>query len=138
MNGLVRTCDRSTQPTNRRLDGRPVEDLGGTPTDLYRSLGSPFEPCEANQRGDCVAKLVAIVVLAPQGTHEPLRSAFTETLTNKIGVSWIRAAKPETTHLFKDAVDHTLCDQPSSRLQIAEPLENASSPSTPARRQSKP
>lgn len=86
MNGLVRTCDHSAQTTNRRPDGRSVEDLGNPP-DFYRSLGSPSEPCERSWRGDRVAELVAIVVLAPQGAHEPLRSAFTEALINKVGVS---------------------------------------------------
>lgn len=125
MNGLVRTRDRSAQTTNHRPDGRSVEDLGGSPTDFHRSLGSPSQPCETNRRGDRVAELVAIVVLDPQNAHEPLRSASTEALTNKVGVSWIRAAKPEGDHLFNNAVDHTVGDRRSPRLQVVEPPKEA-------------
>ncbi|TDE30972.1 hypothetical protein E1289_17555 [Actinomadura sp. 6K520] len=128
MNRLVRTCDRNTQTTKRRPDGRSVEDLGGDPRDFYRSLGSPSQLRETDRQGDRVAELVAIVVLAPQGAREPLRSAFTEALTNKVGVSWIRAAKPETKYLFNDAADNVRCDQAPPCLQIVNPLDDAIEP----------
>ncbi|MEU8804553.1 tyrosine-type recombinase/integrase [Spirillospora sp. NPDC048819] len=62
-------------------------------------------PAKRTGGATAVAELVAIVGLAPQGAHEPLRSAFPEALINKVGVSWIRAAKPERNYLFNNAVD---------------------------------
>lgn len=135
MNAPFRICDRSPETTSHRPHGRSAGDLAGTPMDSARSLGSPPHPCDMNRQGNRVAELLAIVFLVPQGAdslcpgvHEPLRSAYTEALTNKVGVSWIRAAKPERDQLFNNAVDHTPGDRPSPRLQVVEPLKDAVEP----------
>jgi hypothetical protein len=62
-----------------------------------------------NDRG---SELPAYALRDPQGTsfvgrgaHGLDRAAFSEALTGKVGVSWIRAAKPDSPRLFGGPLD---------------------------------
>ncbi|MEV5831570.1 hypothetical protein AB0L25_39015 [Spirillospora sp. NPDC052242] len=140
MNLLVRTrtracaCDHQAKGQSRfaqqptpgvvlsRLDSRLRDVLARRITGCSHKLG----PVGAR------ADLLAHAFAHPQGTgfigagaHGFLRAAFTEALTSKIGVSWVLTTGDTLERLFDGTLDDELLRALSSRLHVAETLENA-------------
>lgn len=108
MDALERTCSLSIRTTSHRPHGRSVFD--GRPTSCGHSRGVALESGGdgrpgTSQPGNHGAEHLALTIRDPQSTgfacpsgREARRSAFTETLTNKVGVSWILTATPNMNH----------------------------------------
>ncbi|TDD69372.1 hypothetical protein [Actinomadura rubrisoli] len=115
MNRLARGC---SQDTRNRLRAALQ----------HRTAGPDRTP--SSHEGH--RQLLASAFRHPQGTgfigpgaDGLLRSAFTEALTSKTGVSWILAAKSDLRRLFDDAFDDALREHWSPRLRVVDTLEDA-------------
>lgn len=117
MMAMARTYHRIKSTTSHRPHDRSAGDLGGASTDVHRPPGSQLQPRAMNRPAtsppnDRGSELPAHALrdlqgasFVSRGTHGLDRSAFSEALTGKVGVSWIRAAKPDSPRLFGGPLD---------------------------------
>jgi hypothetical protein len=135
MNTVAHTHHRTNWTTRHRLHGRMAGTLGGNSTAPRRPPGSPLKPRTTNRLSttrptNSKSEVPALPLLNSQsagftGGHARGlgRSAFTEALSGKIGVSWIHAAKPDV---------NRLCDAPlgtGSPISSVHTPQSAKSPS---------
>lgn len=107
MNAPARTCNRINRTASHQLREDSISNLGDSSEDSRRPLGSPLNPRQTDwlgttQSNNSGTEILILTFGDPLGTsstgpgaHGHTPSGFTEPLTSKAGVSWIRAAMPE-------------------------------------------
>lgn len=122
MNTVARTHHRTNWTTHHRLDGRVVGNLGGNSTAPRRPPHSPLKPRATNRLSttrptNSKSEVPALPHQYSQSAgfigryaRSLGRSTFTEALSGKIGVSWIRTAKPDVNRLLDAPLEDMLAD----------------------------